>query len=559
MRGTNSNHPLRLYILITILIVVLSGLVIRIFYLGVFNRSFLVSQSVARSVREVEIPAHRGIIKDRNGSPLAISIPLSSIWINPKILNISNAEQLQLAELLNVPLSYIHNKTSQTKKGFVYLKRMVNPDIAAKIKVMDIHGVFFQDEYQRFYPEAESTVHILGFTDVDDHGQEGLELAYDKWLRGTPGKKRVLKDRLGNTIADLGIVKESEPGHDLVLSIDRRIQYLTYRELANTVQKYHAETGMAVVLSVKTGEILAMVNQPSCNPNMRHDLNPACYRNRAVTDLFEPGSTAKAFSVASALESGKYNPGTWIDTNPGYMKVNGHSIYDDEHVNHGVLTVAQVLQKSSDIGVAKMTLSLAPNRLLGVLQRVGFGQTTDSGFPGEVIGHLPDNLRSRPIVLATLAFGYSMSTNVLQLAKSYAAIAALGIMRQVTFLKVDKPISEKRVFTTKIASEILAMLETVVEVGGTGTKAQVTGYRVAGKTGTAYIAAKHGYYKDRYFAIFSGMAPIENPELVVAVVIRNPRGGLYHGGSVAAPAFSNIMQGALRVMNVRPDDLEKSN
>jgi cell division protein FtsI (penicillin-binding protein 3) len=540
------------------LIFVLFILFARIFYLGIINRSFLLEQSAERSIRKVEIPAHRGMIKDRNGSPLAVSVPMSSIWINPKIFHASLNQQKQLAALLEVPIIDIRKKAEATNKGFLYLKRLVKPDVAAQINDLNIPGVFLQEEYTRYYPEAESTVHILGFTDIDERGQEGLELAYDEWLQGKPGIKRVLKDRLGNTIADLGTIRKADPGKDLTLSIDRRIQYLAYHELAETVEKYHAESGMAVVLSVKTGEILAMANLPSCNPNNRQELNPVCYRNRAVTDVFEPGSTVKAFSVANALESGKYTPNTWIDTNPGHIKVYNHVIYDDEHVNNGLLTVTGVLKRSSDVGVAKMTLSLPPYSLLNVLKRVGFGQSTDSGFPGEVTGSLPNNLRARPLVLATLAFGYAMSTDALQLASAYASIASGGMMRQVTFLKVDNPLSERRVLSQKIANEILAMLETVVEYGGTGRRAHVSGYHVAGKTGTAYIAGKHGYYQDRYFAIFAGMAPLENPEAVVAVVIKNPRGGAYYGGLVAAPVFSNIMAGTLRTLNVVPDDVARN-
>jgi cell division protein FtsI (penicillin-binding protein 3) len=542
----------RFYFLVIILILCLIALIWRMIDLGVLQRAFLQRQSNARAIRIVDIPAHRGMIIDRNGTPLAISIPVDSVWVNPQMF-IATPEQLEtLAELLHIPYHILQSKTSnKSKRWFIYLKRHINPNLSAKIKALNIPGLFFQREYRRYYPEAEVTAHILGFTNIDDHGQEGLELAYNSWLSGIPGKQKILKDRLGHTIAIINTLEQPQPGHDLALSIDQRIQYLSYLELKKTVQQYHADSGSIVVLDVKTGEILAMVNQPSYNPNDRPtNKNNDSYRNRAVTDVFEPGSTMKTFSIVSALQSGKYKPSTKIDTNPGWFVVDGNTI-KDEGINHGVLTVEGVLQKSSNIGIAKMTLALPAEHLWRVLHNIGFGELTDSGFPGEANGSLVNHLIWRPFVLATLSFGYAVSVTPLQLACAYAEIAAGGMKYPATFIKSNKIPSGTRVMSAKIAHEMLNMLESVVKFGGTGTRAQIPGYTVAGKTGTAYIAGSHGYNKDRHVASFVGFAPAENPRFVVAVVIKDPQGQDF-GGLVAAPAFVHVMARALRIYGVPP-------
>jgi cell division protein FtsI (penicillin-binding protein 3) len=555
--STRPTYFWRLYFLIFVLLLGMGGLVWRIFYLGIINRPFLEQQSAARSSRVVDMPAHRGVITDRNGIPLAVSTNVASIWVSPSLYDASPEQESQLAKLLSIDGKSLRMKidhADETDRDFVYLKRHLSPEQADKIKALDIAGVFAREEYQRYYPEGEVMAQVLGFTDIDDHGAEGLELSYDAWLNGVPGKKQVLKDRLGHIVSEVKILSEPQAGHDLVLSIDRNIQYLAYKQLQDVVNKYHAESGSALVLDVNTGEILAMVNQPSYNPNARPDkINPG-FRNRAVTDLFEPGSTLKTFSIASALESGKYKPETKIDTNPGILFIDGNKI-NDEGINHGVISVTEVLKKSSNIGVAKITLSLAPDRLLTLLRRFGFGDSTNSGFPGEAVGHLPDHLRWRPFVLATLAFGYSISVTPLQLACAYAVLGEHGILKPVTFLKLDKAPEGKQIIAPKIANQMLQMLETVLQFGGSGTRAQVTGYHVAGKTGTAKIAGAHGYKEERYTATFVGIAPVSAPRLVVAVVVKNPQGA-HLGGLVAAPVFSNIMAGALRILNVMPDDLK---
>ncbi len=547
----------RLMILVAVLLAIILGLVGRIVYLGIIKHDFLLDQSNIRSVREINTPAHRGIITDRNGEIFAISIPIASVWVNPKLFNATRVEENSLAKMLEMPLETIRKKiTTQKTRGFVYLKRSLPLEKAEKIKALNISGIFLEKGYKRYYPEGEAAANIVGFTNIDDQGQEGLELAYDSWLRGIPGKTRVVKDRLGNTITNLGVLVEPREGRNLTLSIDRRIQYLAYSELKNAVTKYHADSGSVVVLAIKTGEVLAMANFPSFDPNNRVGVPTVNMRNRAVTDLFEPGSSIKAFTVANALNSGKYFPHTVVNTNPGVLKVDGHNIYDDKHRNNGVLTVKGVLEKSSNIGVAKMTLSLPSDSLLKLLRSVGFGQSTQSGFPGEAVGVLPDNLKWRQFVLATLAFGYSISVTPLQIANAYAVIASQGLLRPVTFVKTDKETPGKQVLPKKLCQQMLGMLEAVIDIG-TGKKAQIPGYKVAGKTGTAYIASpRGGYYADRYFANFIGIAPVSDPQLVIFVLIKNPRGLLYHGGQVAAPVFANVMNGALRVLAIPLDAVD---
>ncbi|MCL5261373.1 MAG: penicillin-binding transpeptidase domain-containing protein [Gammaproteobacteria bacterium] len=543
----------RYYFLSAILVLAALGVISRIAYLGVVKRNFLLNESRSRSVREVDIPAHRGMIKDRNGEPLAISIPMAAIWANPQLVSATSEQLIMLSQMLNLPISTVENKvSSHSKRDFVYLKRGVPPEIAVNIVALHIPGIYSNREYRRYYPEAEATAQVVGFTNIDDVGQEGLELAYNDWLRGVPGKMRVVKDRIGNIVANLGIVTPPQRGRDLILSIDRRVQYLAYQELKNTVLSHQADSGSVVVLQVKTGEIIAMANVPTFNPNNRAGVGSNSFRNRAVTDLFEPGSTMKTFSIASALDSGKYFPTSIINTNPGIFIINGNKVYDDEHKNNGVINVTQVLQKSSNIGVAKMTLSLPSERLLNLLHSVGFAQTTMSGFPGEASGILPDHLGWRPFMLATLAFGYGISVTALQLTQAYSVIANAGVLRPVTFLKTEQPAAGKQALTAKVAKQMLIMLESVLDIAGTGKRAAIPGYTVAGKTGTAWIAGPGGYYTNRYFSVFAGIAPVSNPELAVVVVVKNPH-GQYYGGLVAAPAFARIMEGALRILGVPPD------
>jgi cell division protein FtsI (penicillin-binding protein 3) len=549
----NKNYGWRLYFIICLLMLAVTFLLWRLIDLNIFNRSFLVDQSNQRAVRIVSTPAYRGMITDRHGIPLAISTPVDSVWANPQMFQASWLQFTKLSKLLDMRISEIKRRVNQNSdREFVYLKRGLPPDVADKIKTLNISGLFFQREYRRYYPEGEVSTHVVGFTNIDDQGQEGLELGYDNWLRGIPGKERVIKDRLGYIIAIINVLSQPIQGHDLVLSIDDRIQYLAYKDLKEAVQQYHAEAGSVVILNPKTGEILAMANVPSYNPNQRPLVRDNHYRNHAVTDVFEPGSPIKTFSVVNALESGKFTPDTTVDTNPGWLMIQGNTIHDVE-ANNGILTLAQVLQKSSNIGIAKVTLSLPSQNLFNLLRRVGFGQSTNSGYPGEVSGSLVD--RWRPIDIATVSFGYGLSVTALQLAHAYSIIANNGLDVPVTFLKQDKLPVGKQVLDPKITQQVSAMLETVVEKGGTATEAAIPGYRVGGKTGTAYIATSGSYDKKHYNSSFVGIVPVSNPQLITVVVLNNVGGDIHFGGQVAAPVYANITGAALRILGIPPDNL----
>lgn len=542
----------RLIIVYALLGVFVLALIYRFIDLSILDRDYLLAQSQARILRTVEMPSYRGMITDRRGRPLAISTPMQSVWVNPKAFSATPSQVKKLAKALNVSVAYIKKRVK--KHGgveFSYLRRRRGPAVIHAVKALKLKGVHYQTEYKRFYPEGHITAHVLGFTNVDDHGQEGLELAYDQWLSGSSGKKQVLKDRLGNTIKNVRILKKPVQGKSLVLSIDQRIQFSAFQTLKKTVAKYHAKAGSIVVLNPKTGEVLAMVNEPTYNPNRRPTVHDGRFRNRAMTDIFEPGSTMKAFSVALALESGQYSPMTKIDTNPGWMQIGGYTIRDDG-VNHGVITLTQLLQKSSNIGAAKVMLSLEPKSYWHLLRSFGFGQRSRSGFPGESAGTLVDRSIWRPSVVAGLAYGYGVAVTTAQLAHAYAVLADNGRKVPLTFLKRTQPVVGVQVVPEKISTEVRQMLEAVMERGGTGTRGRVHGYRVAGKTGTAYIAGPNGYYKDRYMSSFVGMAPAEDPKLVVAVVIIEPQ-GQHFGAIVAAPAFAKVMSAGLRLLDVAPE------
>lgn len=531
------------------------SVIYRLFDLGVIDRHFLLQQSKARILRTVSIPAYRGMITDRHGQPLAISTSVKSIWVNPQLFAPTAKQLHQLSQLLQLPQSFI--KRRGKKRGdieFSYLKRRIAPALADQIKALKIPGVFLEKEYKRFYPAGEVSSHVVGFTNIDDQGQEGLELAYNKWLSGKAGLKKVLKDRLGHVVANVSLLKKPVQGRNLVLSIDQRIQFLAYLALKNTVNKYHAKAGSIVVMNPKTGEILAMVNQPSFNPNQRPSDTHGRYRNRAVTDIFEPGSTMKPFTVSLALQSGEYTQDTMIDTNPGWMQVGGYTIRDDG-LNYGKINLQTLLKKSSNIGAAKVMLSLKPHNYYILLHRLGFGERTRSGFPGEATGTLADRTIWRPSVVASMAYGYGVAVTALQLAHAYCVLANDGIKVPVTLLKVDGPVQGQQVISKSIADTVIHMLESVLQRGGTGTRARVPGYRVAGKTGTAYVAGPNGYYKNRYVSSFVGVAPVTDPRLVVAVVVYEPK-GQHFGAYVAAPAFAKVMGGALRLLNIAPDGLE---
>ncbi|KTD22444.1 peptidoglycan D,D-transpeptidase FtsI family protein [Legionella londiniensis] len=533
-------------------VLILCVLIWRMYDLTIMNRQFLLNQGDARSLRTIDIPAYRGMITDRNGIPLAVSTPVKSAWINPKEFFPSEQQLTKLARLLNLSKSQLLKRVKESQeREFIYLQRQLPPALAKKIAGLEINGISFQEEFKRFYPQGEVTAQLIGFTNVDDNGIEGIELAYQHWLMGVSGKKRVVKDRLGRVIEELGIIRDPRPGNDLNLSIDSRIQYFAYRELQETVKKFAAKAGSVVVLDAKNGEALAIANYPSFNPNVRNHYSRDSYRNKAITDLFEPGSVMKPFSIASALESGHFTPDSLIDTHPSWMMLQGHVIRDLR--DFGVLDVTGVLQHSSNIGVTKMVLASPPEQLIGLLKRCGIGQRTESGYPGEGDGLLAQVADAKPFVLATLGFGYGMSVSALQLAKSYLVFANGGRILPIRLLHYDEPIQSVQVMSSKTASQVLAMMEKVVGTGGTGRQAQVPGYRVAGKTGTARIAGKQGYEASRHIASFVGIAPVSNPRLIVAVVIHEPTRLSYYGGAVAAPLFAKVMGDALQVLDIEPD------
>lgn len=549
----------RYYFVISFVLLIVAGLVARLVDLTVLNQKFLRNQSNARIVRTVNTPAFRGMIKDRNGTPLAVSTAVYSVWVDPLDLSLTPDNLKSLAHLLDMKptaLQKIIEHGEDKEREFVYLKRSLSPETMRSVKALKIPGINLQEDYKRFYPEGEVAAHVIGFTNVDDQGQEGIELAFNQWLAGTAGKKVVIKDRIGREISRLRTVQEQKPGSDIVLSIDKRLQYVAYRELMAGIAKNFADSGSAIVLDVKTGEILAMVNYPSFNPNNIPSKKSDTFRNRAVTDIFEPGSTMKTFSIAVALRSGLYKPDTLVDTAPGWWNVGGHLVRD-EH-NKGPITVTQVLQYSSNVGVSKIILTLPPNDLWNMLRAVGFGQTTGIGFPGEQSGRLVKRDNWKPFALATLSFGYGMSVTPLQLAHAYATIANHGMKVPLSLLKVDKAPVGERVIDEKIADQMLVLLKSVLSKGGTADSIKIPGYQLAGKTGTAKIVGPHGYEKHSYNSSFVGIVPASRPRLVIAVLIHNPKNKLDYlrnGGFVSAPVFENIAEGAIRTLNIPPDDL----
>jgi len=486
-----------------------------------------------------------------------VSTPVDSIWVNPQEID-ENIDQLpKLARALKEDQQTLARRvTSNLDREFLYLERHMPPEQAARIKALGIPGVYLLREYRRYYPAGEVSGHVVGFTTVDDKGQEGLELGFDQLLNGEDGAKRVIQDSFGRYVENVESIRAPRPGRDLVTSIDLRIQYLAYRELKSAMAEYRAHAGSIVVIDVDTGEVLAMVNQPSYNPNDREQLKPAFYRNRAATDIFEPGSSIKPFIMAAALASGQYHPDSVVDTSPGFFKV-GNKVEEDEH-NLGVIDLATILAKSSNVGTAKIALSLQPEQIWSTLNGLGLGQVTGSNYPGESAGMLSNYAHWRPVGIATLSHGYGLSVTPLQLAHAYATIGAGGIKRPISFEKISGPVAGQRVMDPKVARDLVQLMEHVVEKGGTATRASLIGYRVSGKTGTAYKSIAGGYSTDRYMAVFAGLVPASHPKLATVVVIDEPMGDLHEhqGGEVAAPVFSSVMSGALRLMDVPPDDLQ---
>jgi cell division protein FtsI (penicillin-binding protein 3) len=516
----------------------------------VFETAFLQEQGERRYLRTMKVNASRGMITDRNGEPLAISTPVKSVAANPQVMKSDNQTIGALASILDLDPDYLRRQLS-SDRSFVYLKRRINPDLAERVSGLKMKGLNLFSEYRRFYPSGEVMSHILGFTNIDDQGQEGMELAFDQWLSGTPGAKRVIKDGTGRVVNQVENIQSPSPGKDLLLSIDRRLQFLAYRELKAAVAKHRASSGSVVILDAFNGEILAMVNSPSYNPNDLRDRRSSKQRNRAVTDVFEPGSTIKPFTVAAAMEQGRFSPGTPIDVSPGYMKVGRYLVRDNR--NYGMIDVATVLRKSSNVGASKIALSMGAETLWQLYSKLGFGVSPESLFPGESSGRLPHFSDWSSFEQATLSFGYGLSVTPLQLARSYAVLANDGVRLPASLLKLEHTPLGERVLRQSTAKSIVTMLEAVVSRDGTAPLAAVPGYRVAGKTGTAKKSVAGGYAEDKYLSLFVGMAPASRPRLVMAVFVDEPRGEEYYGGLVAGPVFSKIMSGALRLMNIAPD------
>ncbi len=542
----------RMWFVAALLTLSVGGLVARAVHLQVFNTEFLHAQAAARHLRVATLSATRGVIKDRNGVPLAVSTPVDSVWANPPQLLESPDKIPGLARLLKMDGGELTARlTRNVRKEFVYLKRHMNPAEAAAVDALQIPGVQLLREYRRYYPAGEVTGHLLGFTNIDDRGQEGLELAFNNWLQGVPGKKRVLRDRLGRVIEDVESIEPPRPGGDLVTSIDLRIQYFAYRALKAAVQQYRAASASAVVIDVTTGEVLADVNQPAYNPNDRSQLKPALFRNRAITDIIEPGSTFKPLIIAAALDSGRFNARSEVDTSPGFIRIGNKNI-EDKH-NYGRIDLTTILAKSSNVGIVHVVMQLDKDALWNTLSRFGAGRLTSSGFPGESAGVLAPYQSWRPIGQATLGYGYGLSMTPLQLAQAYAVLAADGLQRPVSLVRIAKAPIARRVVSPQVARDVRMMLEHVVTSEGTGIKAAVTGYRVAGKTGTARKLTASGYSDDRHTAVFAGITPVDDPRFAIVVVVDDPQGAAYYGGDVAAPVFSTIAAGALRIFAVPPD------
>ena len=521
------------------------------------DQAFFARQGDARQIRVVQITAHRGSITDRRGEPLAVSSPVDSVWANPAVLRNAPDEIPRLATAIGREPEWVMRViSSQSEREFVYLRRHLPPAEAEAVRRLGIPGVHLQREYRRFYPAGEVAGHILGFTNIDDVGQEGLELAYDHWLAGTHGQKRIRRDRLGNVIEDVESIREPRAGRDLRLSIDLRIQYLAYRELKRAVQSHRAKSGSMVILDVRTGEVLAMVNQPSFNPNDRGQLSAERYRNRATNDIFEPGSSIKPLVIAAALSSGRFDTDSIIDTDPGWFTVGARTIEDRN--NLGRIDLATLLVRSSNVGASKVALALDPQQLWGELRRFGLGEVSATGFPGESAGVLTEPDLWRPIGQATLAYGYGLSLTPLQLAHAYAVLGADGRAAPVSMLALTQPPQTRQVIAPGVARTVVEMMEPVASPKGTAPRAAIPGYRVSGKTGTARKFAVGGYHADRYLSVFGGVAPASEPRLAAVVLIDEPSAGVFYGGEVAAPVFARVIGDAMRILGIPPDDGEEA-
>lgn len=558
MKLEGALYPWRFRVVIGLLALMVGAICWRIIDLQVVDRDFLKGQGDARSLRHIPIPAHRGLITDRNGEPLAVSTPVTTLWANPKEMQASKDRWPQLAAALGQnPQQLTERLTQQASKEFIYLVRGLTPEQGQHVLDLKVPGVYGLEEFRRFYPAGDVTAHMVGFTDLDDHGREGVELAYDEWLAGVPGKRQVIKDRRGRLIKDIQVTKNAKAGKTLALSIDLRLQYLATRELRNAIAEQDAKAGSLVIMDVKTGEVLAMVNQPTYNPNNRRSMFPAAMRNRAIIDVFEPGSTVKPISMSAALESGRWKPTDKVEVYPGSLQIGRYTIKDVSKSEGPILDLTGILINSSNVGMSKIAFDIGGEAIYRVMSQVGLGQYTGLGFPGERVGNLPNHREWRKAETATLSYGYGVSVTALQLVHAYAALANDGKMVPLSILKVDKAPEAVQAIPKETAETIQGMLQQVIEAPRGVFRAQVPFYHVAGKSGTARKATvgSKGYTENAYRSLFAGFGPMSDPRYAIVVVIDEPGKGGYFGGLVSAPVFSKVMSGTLRLMNVPPDNL----
>jgi len=545
----------RYLFVILIMLSVGSFLSYRALNIQVLDNGFLKDQGEARHLRTIDLPAHRGMILDRNDEVLAISTPMTTVWANPKEVPLDHRGLAKLASIIQSPLDEVKELLRlKSTKGFVYLRRHINPNLEDDIRSLDIPGVSILREYRRYYPAGEVAAHVVGFTDTDDKGIEGIEYHANEDLKGRIGQDKVIKDRMGRIIDSIDYIKAPQAGQDINLSIDKRLQYIAYRELKKAVAQHKAKSASLVVLDTQTGEVLAMVNEPAFNPNNYTKSHPSRYRNLAATNLFEPGSTIKPFIAAAALKTQQFSANTPVSTSPGYMRV-GRATIRDVH-NYGDLNLAGVLKKSSNVGIVKIALAIEKENLWETLSDFGFGELTESNFPGEAQGYLPFFGEWKKLTQATVSFGYGISSTPLQLAQSYALFANNGYLKPVSMYRLENAPEGKRVLSEKVSNAVLSMMEGVVSREGTAIKAKIPGYRVAGKTGTMKKLGADGYLDDKYLSVFAGVVPVSQPRLVGVVLLDDPSSGEYYGGAVAAPVFSSVMSEALRLLNIAPDEVK---
>ncbi|PRA28816.1 cell division protein [Pseudomonas poae] len=558
MKLEGALYPWRFRLMLGLLALMVGAIAWRIIDLQVVDRDFLIGQGDARSLRHIPIPAHRGLITDRNGEPLAVSTPVTTLWANAKELQVAKDRWPALAAALGQdPKALAERLEAQANKEFIYLVRGLTPEQGQQVLDLKVPGVYGIEEFRRFYPAGETTAHMVGFTDIDDHGREGVELAYDEWLAGVPGKRQVIKDRRGRLIKDVQVTKNAKAGKPLALSIDLRLQYLANRELRNAIIENGAKAGSLVIMDVKTGEILAMVNQPTYNPNNRRNLQPAMMRNRAMIDVFEPGSTMKAISMSAALETGRWKPSDKVEVYPGTLQLGKYTIRDVSRTEGPVLDLTGILINSSNVGMSKVAFDIGGETIYHLAQKIGLGQPTGLDFPGERVGNLPNYRDWKKAETATLSYGYGISVTAIQLAHAFSVLANNGRMVPLSLIHVDEPPKATQVIPENVAKTMQGMLQQVIEAPRGVFRAQVPAYHVAGKSGTARKTSvgTKGYAENSYRSLFAGFGPMSDPRYAIVVVIDEPSKAGYFGGLVSAPVFSKVMSGTLRLMNITPDNL----